>query len=76
MPVAKKPRGSLGHACPSTRAVNGRSTRSATWRGPSAVCTQVSAVTQGFVAAIVSAYQRLFFWLMRSMKITPGSAAS
>ena len=49
---------------------------SATWRGPSAVCTQVSAVTQGLVARMFSHHQLLFISLTRSMRMKPGSAKS
>jgi len=41
---------SVSNAGPSTRTWAGCAISSRTWRGPSAVCTQVSAVTQGLVA--------------------------
>jgi hypothetical protein len=53
-----------------------RPSRSPTWRGPSAVCTQVSAVTQGLVARMFSHHQLLFISLTRSMSTKPGSAKS
>ena len=54
VPVAKKPSDSVLKARPSTSAVKGRPMSSRTWRAPSPVITQVSAVTQGLVLAIVS----------------------
>ena len=53
-PDSKKPSDSVRYGRPSTIATNGCPTSCDTWRGPSLVCTQVSAVTHGFVAAIVS----------------------
>ena len=50
--------------------------QSATWRGPFAVCTQVSAVTHGLVARMFSHHQLLFISLTRSISTKPGSAKS
>ena len=61
---------------PSTRATKGRPTSSPTWRGPPAVCTQVSAVTQGLVARMFSQNQLLFISLTLSIRMKPGSAKS